>query len=135
MKMDTTPMPFEHLIWSLVEENGTQRIFLYEDDINCTKLGVITLKYGILKCYPVINDEIIWGDNLCFECLDDCDTKRFEDVPEDIMDKMIEKSEAAIIKYYEDYANDLDEEREIDIDTDMPGHWAEVPEEHFNVGI
>lgn len=103
-------MPFEHFIWSLVEENGTQRIYLYEDNLDCTKLGVITLKYGILKCYPIIDDEVIWGENLCFECLDDCETKRFEDVPNDIMDKMIEKSQNAIIKYYEDYANDLDKE-------------------------
>ena len=129
MHINTGQTSVEHFIWSLVEENNTQRIFLFDDKNDCRKIAVITLKYGILKCYPVIDDEIIWGDNLCFECLDDCETKRFEDVSDDILDSMIEKSEAAIVKYYEDYANNLD-----DFD-DCEENEYSLEDEYFNPDI
>lgn len=98
----------EKFSWHLETSNNLEKLYAIDTDVDY-KVGCMTLQCGILKCYPIVDDDTIWSDNLCFMCLDDCNVKRFANVPKNVMQEMIAKSEEAISKYYEELdANNAD---------------------------
>lgn len=99
----------QNYIWKLEHTNNGDKYFAYDNDLIQEKTGCITLKYGILKCYPIICDEIIWADNLYFYCLEDCNTKDFSEIPSNVLNDFINKSEEAIKKYIKEYYEETDE--------------------------
>lgn len=92
----------DKLVWNLEKTNNSEKFFVYDENHPIPeKVACVMLQFGILNCYPVVDDEIMWSENICFMCLDNCDTKSFSDISDEILHSFFKKCEDEICKYYE----------------------------------
>ena len=84
-------------------------------------VAYIRIKFGVVNLYPVLDDETAWGIVLGSWIVGDIDKTTLTAEEEK---NIMYESTLALEEWFEDF-----EDREVDIDTDMPGEWVEVKED------
>ena len=103
--------------WVLEDTPTSKKYFAYINDTK-EKIGCIVLKGGIVYCYPVVNGEIDWSDNLYFLCLDDfiCD---FKNISSETMSEIFVNALKVLTKYIEEHEVDYLNDDNFNYDNDL----------------
>ena len=82
------------------EKNKSGRLYdIYEDDNRETRLGVLQMRFGILYLFPVIEEDILWGDVLNSWIFEDVNKSELE---EDEKTEIFAKCINEIKEFFED---------------------------------
>lgn len=86
----------DKVYWS----KNNDRYYAYNNEFFEEEIGCMTIKNGIIYCYPIIDHEVLWSESIYYYCLENFNAKHFDEISEDELDTILEKSAEAIIDYY-----------------------------------